>query len=84
MMQQLRVNRKDYFELLRVGGIGGASGGVGGGARGGDAGEAVVEATATVDHGHGAQTNLVTFKSPEAYLIAKLKIHSLFNIYFQV
>ena len=71
-MQQLVVNGNQVFEMLRSGEFKGRSQVRGGG-------------TATlIGPSRLAPPSALTFRSPDAYLIVNMKIHSTFSIYVQV
>jgi len=71
-MQQLVVNGNQVFEMLRSGEFRGRSQLRGGG-------------TATlIGPSRLAPPSPLTFRSPDAYLVVNMKIHSTFTIYIQV
>jgi len=71
-MQQLVVNGNQVFEMLRSGEFAGRSQVRGGG-------------TATlIGPSRLAPPSPLTFRSPEAYVVVNMKIHSTFSIYIQV
>jgi len=71
-MQQLVVNGNQVFEMLRSGEFKGRSQVRGGG-------------TATlIGPSRLAPPSPLTFRSPDAYLVVNMKIHSTFSIYIQV
>jgi len=71
-MQHLVVNGNQVFEMLRSGEFKGRSQVRGGG-------------TATlIGPSRLAPSSPLTFRSPDAYLVLNMKIHSTFSIYIQV
>jgi len=71
-MQQLVVNGNQVFEMLRSGEFKGRSRVRGGGS------------AAMISPSRLTPPFPVTFRSPDAYLVVNMKIHSMFSIYIQV